>query len=349
MKQKLILFLAAVGMLFSCTTDYEILASAESIILTADSSSRIIGNDITFTVTNNEGLDLTEEAVIYVNGVEIENNVFNSFEIGNFEVKAVYVGVNSEPITVNFHDGSEINFAKRVLIEDYTGTWCGYCPRVAHAIDLVNQQTDKAVVVAIHRESLNPNSPSYDPYTFDSSELEDILNIPGYPKGLLNRMTQWTFPEPNNINQAIALTQGENPKLGLAMNASVTGNNIGIDVNVQFSKDFEGLKLVVYVMENGLVHYQYNYTNYYGGQSVIPDFVHNHTLRHCATNLLGDTISSAETRTGNIYSRSFNFPVPATIENAANLEFVAFVVGADGKAINVRAAKPGDVQDFEFL
>lgn len=350
MKQQLILFFAAVGMLFtSCSSDYEILPSAESIILTADSSTRIIGNDIVFTVTNNEGLDLTQEAVFHVNGTEIEGNVFNSSETGNFEVKATYAGVDSESITVNFHDGSEINFTKRLLIEDYTGTWCGYCPRVAHAIDLVKAQTDNIVTVAIHRESLNPNSPSYDPYTYDSSELEDVINIPGYPKGLLNRMTQWSFPEPNNINQAIALTQGENPKLGLAMASSVSGNTISLDVNVQFSKNFSGLKLVVYVLENGLIHDQHNYTSYYGGASILPDFEHNHTLRSCATNLLGDAISSSETTTGNIYSRSFTIPVPATVENASNLEFVAFVVDTDGNAINVRAALPGDTQDFEFL
>lgn len=350
MKQKIILFLAAIGVLFSsCSTDYEILPSAESIILTADSSTRIIGNDIVFTVTNNQGLNLTEEAVFYVDGTELESNVFNSSQTGNFEVKARYAGVDSEPITVNFHDGSEINFTKRLLIEDYTGTWCGYCPRVAHAIDLVKDQTDNVVTVAIHRESLNPNSPSYDPYTFDSTELENVINIPGYPKGLLNRMTQWSFPEPSNINQAIALTQGENPKMGLAMTSSVSGNNISLDVNVQFSKNFSGLKLVVYVLENGLIHDQHNYTSYYGGASILPDFEHNHTLRYCATNLLGDTINASETTTGNIYSRSFTIPMPATVENPANIEFVAFVIGSDGKAINVRASLPGVTQDFEIL
>lgn len=348
-KQLILLFCAVSALLCSCSTDYEILKSAESIILKADRSSRIIGEDITFTVTTNEGDDLTSEATIFVNGNAIDGNTFTSSEISSYEVTAVYAGVNAEPITVNFHDGSEINFVKRVLIEDYTGTWCGYCPRVAHAIDLVHQQTDNAVTVAIHRASLNINDPSYDPYTYDSTELENIINIPGYPKGLLNRMTQWSFPEPSNVNQAIALTQGENPKLGLAMNAAVSGNTVNIDVNVQFSKDFSNLKLVVYVLENGLIHYQHNYTTYYDGEDVIENFVHNHVLRGCATSLLGDAIPASETTTGNTYTRSFSIPVPQTVENAANLEFVAFVVGSDGKAINVRSADPGENQDFEEL
>ena len=40
-------------------------------------------------------------------------------------------------------------FKKRVLIEDYTGTWCGNCTRVSHAIEEVKLLTDKAVTVAI--------------------------------------------------------------------------------------------------------------------------------------------------------------------------------------------------------
>ena len=348
MKTKLLLLLAFAGLtLASCSSDYTVLQSLQSIILTADSSSKTIGQPITFSVSNNEGEVLTQDAVIYVNGAAIEGASFTSETVGSFEIKAAYGEVTSEPITVTFHDGSEINFKKRVLIEDYTGTWCGYCPRVAEGIELVKNQTQDVVPVAIHRASLSPADPSYDPYTFDSTELENIINVPGYPKGMLNRMTQWNFPEPGNINQVIALTQGTNPKLGLALTTSIANGNISVTVNTKFSSNFSNLKLVVYVLENGLVHEQHNYTNYYGGVDLLEDFEHNHVLRACLTPLMGEAITSSETTSGNVYTKTFTTGIPSNVANSGKLEFVAFITDANGNTINVRRAATGETQEFE--
>jgi thiol-disulfide isomerase/thioredoxin len=252
---------------------------------------------------------------------------------------------------VNFHDGTVVNFRKKVLIEDYTGTWCGFCPRVAWGIELVKEQSNDVVAVAIHRPSSEVTSSVYDPYNFPGAqELENTLGAEGYPKGFLNRKTQWSFPEPNYVNEPIAMTQGENPKLGLAMSAAVEGGNITLDVNVMFGKDFtNNLKLVVYVLENGLIYEQHNYTTYYDGVDVIEDFEHNHVLRACLTNILGDAVDGAEATTGNVYTRTFSVPVPANMANAANIEFVAFIVDENGNSLNVRSAHPGEAQGFELL
>jgi len=351
MKKNLFLFLSALVLLLSgCSTDYEILRSVDSIILTADSSTKVTGETINFTVTNNDGDELTDQATILVNGNPIVGHSYSSDVVGTFEVKASYLGIESQPVTVTFHDGSEINFVKRVLIEDYTGTWCGYCPRVAHGIELAREQSDKIVATAIHRPSSVTTSSVYDPYNFEAAaELEATLDAEGYPKGFLNRKTQWNFPEPENIAQVIALTQGENPKLGVAMTSSVTGGTINLEVNTKFSKDFTNLKLVVYVLENGLIYEQHNYTEYYNDEDIIEDFEHNHVLRATLTSILGDAIDNTETATGHTYSRTFTVPVPANIANAANIEFVAFIVDENGNAINVRKSAPGETQGFEEL
>ena len=269
--------------------------------------------------------------------------------VSTHNVKASYYNLTSENLEVTFGDGSELNFHKRVLIEDYTGTWCGYCPRVAYAIDLVHGQSEDAVTVAIHRPSSDVLSIVYDPYNYDASELEATLNIPSYPKGFLNRRVLWTSPEPNNIAQAIALTQGANPKLGLALKPVINGSNLSLDVNANFGADFSGLKLVVYVLENGLLYEQHNYTSYYDGVDVLENYTHNHVLRACLTPILGEAVPESSTKLYGTYNRTFNVTLPANITNPANVEFVAFLVGADGKAINVRKAASGDVQEFEIL
>lgn len=351
MKKNLILIVAALLVIIGCSTDYEILQSQENISLTADASVQVIGQPVTFTVKSPKGEDFTADAEFYVDGAKIEGNTFTSDVVGNFEVTAVYNSVTSAPLMINYHDGTGINFRKRMLMEDYTGTWCGWCPRVAHAIELVHNQTEDAIAVAIHGPGSNPSDTGYDPYTFDTKDFEKEMNLaPGYPKGYLNRTIQWAFPEPDNINQAVALTQGENPKLGVAMTSAIAEGTITMDVNVMFGKDFDNsLRLVVYVLENGLIYEQHNYTSYYDGVDLLEEYEHNHVLRAVLTPMTGEAIAADQTKIGQTYTRSFSVAVPANIANAANVEFVAFVVDQTGKVVNIRKTAPGETQEIELL
>ena len=67
------------------------------------------------------------------------------------------------------------------------------------------------------------------------------------------------------------------------------------------------------------------------------------------TALLGDAVSDSQTHLADMYARNFSVPVPANVQNPANVEFVAFLLGPDNSVINVRKAQPGDHQDFEEL
>lgn len=335
--------------LIGCNEEYTLVNTVETISVVTEDSSKLINRPFTFRVINDYNVDVTADAVLYVNGVAIEGNTFVSDVVGSYEVTAEYLGIQSQLLTINYFDGTEVNFVKRVLIEDYTGTWCGYCPRVAFAIDKVNLQTDKAVPVAIHRASSNPTSNNYDPFNYDASELETLINIAGYPKATLNRMTQWNFPEPNNVNQAVALTQGDNPKLGLAMNSTLQDNQLRLNVRAKFSNTFTNTKLVVYILENGLIYDQYNYTNYYGAIHPLVGYTHNHVLRECLTPILGESINNTISVPAGIYEKNYNIPLPSNIANRQNIEFVAFVIDSNNKVINVRKAAINTNQEFEEL
>jgi hypothetical protein len=231
-------------------------------------------------------------------------------------------------------------FKKRVLIEDYTGTWCGNCTRVSYAIEEVKLLTDKAVTVAIH----NGN----DPFHFDGIAPLKNLILPNSPLALpvsrLNRMTVWTFPEATNVQQAIDLT-GNNTTLGLALNSTVTNGTINLDVNMKFIQNYTNLKLVVYLLEDKLIYNQRNYTNYYNGVNPIVNYEHNHVLRSSLTNILGDEVTG--TSEGSTVSKSFSLPIPANIANSANISFAAFLVGSDNKVLNARASLANENQSFE--
>ena len=102
---------------------------------------------------------------------------------------------------------------------------------------------------------------------------------------------------------------------------------------------------MVYLLEDHLIYSQRNYTNYYNAVNPILDFEHNHVLRTSLTNILGDELSGTDN--GTTVTKSFSLPIPANVSNSANISFVAFVVGADNKALNSRASLANENQQFE--
>ena len=144
-----------------------------------------VGQSLLFSVIDNTGVNRTKEAKFYVNDVEIPGSSYLFKEVGTFLVHAKFQGILSsrKEIVVN---PVPIEFKKRVLVEDYTGTWCGWCPRISYAIEKLEDETEDAVIVAAHQG---------DPMQFNKiSSLMSNFNITGFPTGIINREVSWTYP-----------------------------------------------------------------------------------------------------------------------------------------------------------
>ena len=306
------------------------------------------GDRVTFQVVGDTSEDVTDESTIFLNGTPITGNTYDTTTEGSLDFTATYDGIDSNTLQVEVVP-PPTKFTKNALIEDYTGTWCQFCPRVSHAIDLVNGQTNEAVVVAIHRGSTNPASGTYDPYNFNAGVLENMINLTGYPTAMLDRTTDWNFPEPNNVAQVIGLT-GDDADIGLAMVPTLSGNNVSVEVKVKFGGDLSNtnLRVVLYLLEDGLQYNQINGTSYYSGVNPLVNFVHNHELREAYTNLLGDQIPVGDIVAEQEYTTTITGTLPASIENINNLSVVALVVdGITNDALNSRSANFGDSQSFQ--
>ena len=53
---------------------------------------------------------------------------------GNHSVYAEYF-INGQLYTTESKNYSVVNPETKLLLEDFTGTWCGYCPPVKYAIE----------------------------------------------------------------------------------------------------------------------------------------------------------------------------------------------------------------------
>ena len=109
------------------------------------------------------------------------------------------------------------------------------------------------------------------------------------------------------------------------------------------------MKLAVYMLEDGLVYNQRNFTSYYGGADPIRDFVHDDVLRRSLTNVFGDDLPSDQVGHDKIYTRDFVYAIPPNYDKS-KVKLVAFVTtGADRDIVNVRQSKLGETQDFQPL
>lgn len=233
-------------------------------------------------------------------------------------------------------------FKKRVLVEDFTGTWCGNCTRVAYGLEQLLEQSDKVVPVAVHNGD--------DPFSYEGIEplraqiYPETGDFP-LPTARLNRTIFWKFPVDINIQQAKNLTSS-NCGLGLAIKSSIQNGKLNVDVNLKFAQDYSNLKLVVYIMEDGLTYNQVNYTSFYNNQNPVINFVHNHVLRSVLTNILGDQINQ-NTNAGIVLTKQFSINLPSNIANSTKISIAAFVLDSKNTSINARDAKINEDQDFE--
>lgn len=334
-------------LLISCSKDYTILESIDGLILSADENTRIINQATTLKLVKNNGEDITTQAEFFVNGIKIESNTFSKDEVGTYIITAKYKGIESENnVEIIYHDGSLITFKSNVMVEDYTGTWCGNCPRVVHALEVADQQLgenkSQLIKVAIHRSSSNPQDASYDPYNFDSSAFEPNG---GYPKAYINRKTRWTPLEYNNLSMVVSQTQVIK-RLGLKMSTELLSNStVKLNVSGLFTENIPNTKLVVYVLENGFIYDQINYTTFYNGSDPIIAFNHDHVLKNILTNHNGDNIEN--TNTGSEFTREFTINT-SNFQNINNVEFVAFFVNNDGVVLNARLCKMNEIQDYQL-
>ncbi len=333
---------ASYGNVNSNTLTFDVVDASENLLL---SRTKILRDQsIEFTLTDADGNDNTDEATFYVNGMVITGNSYSNSATGVYEVYAEYelAGSTQTSETKTF----TVFIPKRkVVIEDYTGTWCGYCPSVAAAIMDAHDATDDISVVAIH-ETANSNP---DPFHFPQVQLlQDEFGVDGLPAARLNRTTTWNSPYETSDVTAMA---GENTDLAISINSNLTGNELSVDVNVIYENgSITGDRLVVYLLENGLIYEQTNYYNddptspFYQMGNPIPDFEHNEVLRLSLTDIFGDDIP--ETPAFNDYTKNLNVTIPSEY-NTNNLELVVMVVSADNTARNSQFADVNEDKEYE--
>ncbi|MCX6208952.1 MAG: Omp28-related outer membrane protein [Bacteroidetes bacterium] len=323
------------------------------------STSTIQFNDFdytTITVNDKNGTDITSTCQLLVDGAGISSRNYVGESLGNHNITAQKGSTPSTSKVLSVVTATPSPFTQKLLVEDATGAWCGFCTRIANSLENYKSNHPNCIVVAIH------GGGGTDPYKYQYyTNFNSTFGVTAYPTAIVNRSGTWSE---NASELNTALTKWA--PLGLAIESSVSGTNITGKAKVKFNVTTnKSMKIIVALVENGLVFPQTNYyspssgyTPYlYGGANPISNFTHNGVMRRAATNLFGDAIPSTSQLKNNIYELAFTIPTTGVTSSGANFtvvpancSIVAYVVDgtSNNKGVyNVQSATVGTVKNFD--
>lgn len=315
------------------------------------SKDTVVANQFDFaqvTIKDTLGNDITSACSIWVNGVARISSTYYPSGPGTYVITATLNNRPCKPARLIAIPPPASPYTQKALVEDCTGTWCGYCTRIANALDQIKTANPDVICVTVHGGGTDPFKFKY--YT----TYNNSFGVTGFPTVILNRKGEWD-EYPSSINNAM---QRWSP-LGLSIASSIGNGEISGTVKVKFSAtSTTPMKLVIALVENNLVYPQTNYySSLYGGANPISNFVHNGVLRRTATELFGDPIPVSEQVEGHEYSVPFTLPLTGQTYDgttfnavAANCGVVAFAVDASpaqSGTLNAQYAAAGTVQDYD--
>ena len=222
---------------------------------------------------------------------------------------------------------------KNVVLEEYTGINCGYCPdghRIANEIAAAHP--GRVFVINVHAGSYAANT-----YTTQwGNALANQTGLTGYPAGTVNRHVfsgsvtdlnrgQWASASNTILNQ----TSPVNIAARGTLDWTTRELNITVQLYYTANEDNSTNKLNVAILQDNVIGSQSG-ASYNPAQQVGSQYRHMHMLRHLITGQWGEDVTT--TTQGSFVEKTYSYTIPASLGSpnaiAAKLEdlhFVAFV------------------------
>jgi len=236
---------------------------------------------------------------------------------------------------------------KNVVLEEFTGLNCGYCPQ-GHQIaqDLQDANPGDVMLVNVHVGSFaTPSGNQPDFRTPWGSALDAQANVAGYPAGTVNRhmFSGWgqsggTAMSRNYWTQAANQILAQPSYLNVGAEATIITSTRQLVVNVEVyytgdnpvSSNF----LTVALMQNNIINYQTDYT--LPSPYADYNYHHMHMLRQFLTGQWGEEIT--ETSEGSLYTTTLYYEIPEDYNDIEcvleDLEVAAYVAESHQEIIS---------------
>lgn len=246
---------------------------------------------------------------------------------------------------------------KNVVLEQFTGVNCGYCPQGTTVSNgIYNANPDRVVIVAVHAGGYaNPSTGQPDFRTPFGNSLASQSNLAGYPAGTVNRhvFPGWGMNSGSTAmgrdKWANAATQilGQQAyvNVGATAEISLASREITVYVEAYYtgSSPQSTNKLNVVLLQDKTYGYQAG-----GGAN----YEHNNRLVHMLSGQWGTVISN--TTAGSLHTETFNYTIPFDYNNIPavldDLRVAVYVAEGNQEIISGIQIKPtfANAPEFEY-
>jgi hypothetical protein len=303
-----------------------------------------IGSSEISQFTHNIGWKPLEAGKMYQLKVWIEN--INGVQTAAGQTIQPYV----KPVFAHLGKSAD----KRVLVEQFTGTWCVWCPDGSVQMSLIEKQHEDAVLIAIHAGG---NDQMIVP---EGQQISDLYT-PSFPMAMVDR---YKF-DPSSVTVPMGRTQNAWLKATAERNQHITPVKVKIDknydansrtINATVTADFidfaypGDLRIHFMVVEDRVVGEGRGYDQsnafsnnqsfpnhiYFSEPNPIPGYVHRNVLRAVPSGAEGTprVISNAPAP-GDSFSRTYSYTLPEGY-NEKEISLVAFVAYHDDARVAER-------------
>lgn len=288
---------------------------------------------INYTVSVDGGESITADRSLSISSLctlTLSNLTLPDFISGNHKVTFTVNKINGEDITPVSNSAGYIGitdegYPRKFIVEEGTGTWCGWCPRGIVGLDYMETTyADDFIGIAVH---------DYDEMQVASYRpLFDYIT--GFPEGMINRDPAFII-DPSAGNLSSNYTKWKTQK-GAATISAQAANPADGKINVTATTTFAiddpeaNYSLAFVTLEDGIIGMQSNY--YAGGSRGAMGGWENkgNTVRtsykHVARNIYeyNGVKNSIPTQVTKGNAMTFSYDVP--LDNVSNVDKSSIVV-----------------------
>lgn len=241
---------------------------------------------------------------------------------------------------------------QKVLIEEFTGAWCGYCPDGALILEDILANQPNAIAVSIHNS---------DAMQTGTGSLIENFYSPAFPQAVINRggapisRGSWA----NSVNTAL-----QNQPI-VAVSIDSAGYNFStrvltVKVKATFLQSHTGnMRINVFLTEDGVTGSGsgYNQVNYYNSQQGSPlyglgnpilNYVHNHVFRTSGGSAWGSgAVIPTSVTAGEEFSRTYAITLGSNWD-INNMRIIGWVGMFSGSNVNQRQILNAEEVPFSF-
>ena len=224
---------------------------------------------------------------------------------------------------------------RNVLIEEFTGRNCPYCPMGHKALDdISNINPGKVFPVNIHAQnSLSPSSYPNLNIDVSSSYYNAFNNMGGIPSVMVNRVGESVHPANNECSNLVSQQLSQLAEVNIdgkvVINPDTRVAEITVELEYTSSSAYNTNYLTIMMLQDNIIGSQQG-SSYNPEQIVDGQYRHMHVLRDVITPTWGDAVSPATA--GTLITKQYIYNIPEIIGDPNGVEvdldniyFLAFV------------------------